>query len=124
MSGVPLFSLILNPPMYTSDQEFALVLDITTLILVNANGTFSFSGLAASGGNVEGMTVVFMQPVTGFRMNFLHESLLASSPSNRFLNDNSSVATTPRIGTSGYGSAMYRYSAGTINRWQLLGKTF
>jgi|ERR1700748_685090 len=123
-----LFDTILAPITVTSNTEIVATLGARTLILVTGAASFSFFGIAAVGGNVDGAVAVVLNisNAVGVNFSFLNESSSASSPVNRFVNQGGSNVTTGLgvLGTgSGIGSTAYRYYGGSIQRWVAMSLT-
>lgn len=114
-----LFNTILTPVQYAlpDNQEFSLALGTITLVRYTATQSLTFVGIAAVGGNVNGMVAVFMNLNNNASLlSFAHNSSLASSPANRCQNPSQITVT----GGSGAGSFVYYYD-GTILRWIMIG---
>lgn len=116
-----LFPTVLSPASYTSNQELSLTLGTTsTLVRMNSNGNRHFFGLAATGGNVDGMVVclVNISNTANWQHIFDHDSASASNVINRFFCPGASNLNS---GT-GIGAVWFRYD-GTLLRWVAIGDT-
>lgn len=127
--ALPLFDTIIQPITISASTELSLALGSKTLVFLTGASSFSLYGIAAVGGNQDGMVVVLCN-VCNAAVNYAaqHESGLASAAANRFLHANL-VAVTIGVNTplggigSGVGGAAYRYFGGSINRWILMSHT-
>ena len=114
-----LFNKELTPPPYgpPDNQELVLDLGATTIVYLTSTQSLTFVGLAASGGNVNGMLVVFVsQNIGSLSLAFAHDSNLASAPSHRFLHAGQATVT---LGPGG--AVMHRFNGATA-RWHQLGR--
>lgn len=114
-----MYQTALRPAAYTTNQELVLALSATTIVYMTSPGNLSFFGIAAVGGNVDGMVVTLTNITLGsIQHSFLHESSSTSSVVNRLWN--------PALNTVGsgigIGSITYRYD-GTLARWTMISKT-
>src|SRR5678815_1042596 len=109
-----LFNKELAPPPFgpPDNQELVLDLGATTIVYLTSTQSLTFVGLAATGGNVNGMLVVFVsQNVGSLTLGFAHDSNLASEPSHRFLHAGQAKVT---LGPGG--AVMHRFN-GVTGRW-------
>jgi hypothetical protein len=114
-----LFNKELSPPPFgpPDNQEFVLDLGATTIVYLTSTQSLTFVGLAATGGNVNGMVVVFLsQNVGTLTLDFAHDSNLASAPTRRFVNAGQQPVT---LGPGG--AVMHRFN-GVTGRWHQLGR--
>ncbi len=110
-----------------SNGELSVALGSRSLVLVTGSSSFQIYGIAAVGGNQDGMVVVVANIQNGAAsFTALNESLLASSPLNRLRNHNANDyaigISTPFGSGSGVGAAVYRYF-GTTQRWIMMSRT-
>ena len=116
-----LFSTVLTPAAYTlpSNQQFALALGTITLVNWTSDRSLVFVGLAATGGNVDGMVVCLSNLNNNVNsLTLAHDSSLASSPVNRFRN----AGLGDTVASTGAGGTWYRYH-GVLLRWIQIGGT-
>lgn len=108
-----LFPTVLSKTLTSADnaQTLAgLALGKTSIVLCTLTQNVTLNGLAATGGNVDGM-VVTLQNVTGsFQLSVAHES--AGTAANSFRNAGLAGVTT----ATGYGAVTFRYLA-SLSRW-------
>ena len=116
-----LFNRVITPAAFTlpDNQQFALELGVTTLVQFSSDRSLTFVGLAATGGNLDGMVVCFSNlNNSSFTLTLAHESSSASTAGNRFRN----TALASVTGGTGAGGVWYRYNA-TVARWINLART-
>ncbi|HEU4727694.1 MAG TPA: hypothetical protein VFT22_07390 [Kofleriaceae bacterium] len=117
-----LFNKVLTPAQFTlpDNQELSLNLGATTIVQMTCDRSLTFIGLAATGGNFDGMTVCFshIDVSNSFTLSFSNENVGTSSPANRFRNPAGNTIS----GGTGIGAVWYRYN-GTLQRWVCIGKS-
>jgi hypothetical protein len=116
-----MFPTILRPASFTSNQELSLSVGPTsTIVFMTSNANRTFFGLAAVGGNQDGMVVCFVNVsnTANWQHIFAHDSSSASNVINRFLMPGQGNLNT---GT-GIGSCTVVYN-GTMQRWLCISDT-
>jgi hypothetical protein len=113
-----LYQTRLAPPVYTTNQELSLALGATTIVYMTSTINLTFFGIAAVGGNVDGMVVTLTNITLGsIQHSYAHESGSASTI-NRLWNPGLNTVASG----VGIGSITYRFD-GTISRWTMISKT-
>lgn len=113
-----LFSTTISLASTTPDnQEFALALGAISLVHWTSTQSLTFIGIAATGGNIDGMVVCFSNENTSnFNLAVAHESSSESTLANRCR-----CATQITASATPNGALWFRYN-GTTTRWHQIGK--
>lgn len=116
--GIALFDTTLTPSAFTTPDNvrMTLALGIKTIVYYTATQSLTFIGLAAIGGNFDGMVVCFSNRNTSaFSLSFAHESGSEAVTTNRLNNVNLATASCLR------GGALWFRFNGVAGRWQHIG---
>lgn len=112
------YGTILRPSAFTVNTELSLGLGATTIVYMTSAVNLTFFGLAATGGNIDGMVCTLVNLSLGsIAHSFAYESGSASDVRNRFWLPALTTLTT----STGIGAMTVRYD-GTVQRWIAIGR--